>query len=260
LAVSSPQPAAQIAAAPSEPLVALVRGEVHAWYARVDEAADDAAVHALASILSPEEQARRARFVFARDRRLYLTAHVLLRTVLSRYAAVGPADWRFEEDPQGKPRIAAPAGVPALRFNLSHARGLAAVGVGLVDEVGLDVEQIAGLYDRELARTCFTDEELAWLESAVPLDRNDRFTDLWTLKEAYLKARGTGLALPLHQFSVRPRDAYDAGIAFDAALGDDPAAWQFRRFCPAPGYRMAVALQRRSDAPLHVEWREWSAA
>ena len=151
--------AADPAGRPREP-VGLAPGDVHVAYVWVDEAGPAGVVDATS--LSPEEHDRAARVVFERDRRLYRSAHVMVRSVLSRYAAVTPDEWRFDTDPGGKPRIRGSV-TPSLRFSLSHTRGLAAVAVTVDDEIGVDVERIDPPSDPNLAQVCFTPEEREWL-------------------------------------------------------------------------------------------------
>ena len=239
-------------------LLRLVQDEVHVWYVGVDEVgnpcpADDE------KILSLDEQSRGARFVFEKDRRLFLAAHVLVRSVLSKYAAVAPSEWRFESEPGGKPRISGPAGVPALRFNLSHTHGLAAVAVTLDDEIGVDVERITSPVDMDLARNCFSPGEIAWLDSTPAAEQPNRFFEIWTLKEAYLKARGTGLSLPLREFAVRGNGESSATISFSGSIVDDPAAWQFHRSRITPQHQLAVAVRRPAVLPMRFTVREWRA-
>jgi 4'-phosphopantetheinyl transferase len=248
--------AADSAGRPSPQRVALEPGDVHVAYVRVDEAMPVADLGA--ATLSPDELEREARFVFERDRRLYRSAHVMVRSVLSRYAAVSPADWRFDAEPGGKPRILG-SYAPSLRFNLSHTRELAAVAVTVDDEVGVDVERIGPLSDPGLARVCFTSEERRGLGD--PPDPG-RFFELWTLKEAYLKARGQGLALPLQGFSVRVHGPHAASIAFGSTsdatrIDDDPEVWQFHRESLPPGHALAVALRRPRTQPMRVTIGEW---
>ena len=239
-------------------LLRLERDEVHVWYVGVDEVGDPCPADD-EKTLSLDEQSRGARFVFEKDRRLYLAAHVLARSVLSKYAAVAPSEWRFESEPGGKPRISGPAGVPALRFNLSHTHGLAAVAVTLDDEIGVDVERITSPVDMDLARNCFSPGEIAWLDSTPAAEQPNRFFEIWTLKEAYLKARGTGLSLPLKEFSVCAMGDVAATISFCGSIVDDPAAWQFHRSQITPQHQLAVAVRRPTASPLRLSLREWPA-
>lgn len=226
------------------PTMTLEAGEVHLWYLEVDGVGDWA--ESRREVLSNAEEDRRVRFVFEKDRRLFLAAHVLVRLVLSKYAPVAPARWDFAEAENGKPFIVAPHPGSPLRFNLSHTQGLAAVAVTLGTEVGVDVERVQGSFDETLAKTCFTSAELQWLDDVPEPVKIDRFFDLWTLKEAYLKARGTGLAAPLQGFTIQPTGECEATVSFAESIDDEERAWEFFRHRPTAAHRLAVAVRRVS--------------
>ncbi|NDW04418.1 4'-phosphopantetheinyl transferase family protein [Jiella pacifica] len=198
-------------------------------------------------LLDPAERARYERYKVEGARQEYLTGRALVRTTLSRYADVDPADWRFEANRYGRPSIAADQAhlAPDLVFNLSHTRGLVALAVGQDCDLGVDVEWIDR--DNELARLCdryFAPSEAAHVRAGEGAERTERFFAFWTLKEAYIKARGMGLALPLDGF------AYDITgdapiIAFKSSCPDDPARWRFLRRTMGPSHRLALAISSR---------------
>jgi 4'-phosphopantetheinyl transferase len=211
------------------------------WWADPDEVGEGALLH----LLSDDERARHDRFHFAPDRHVYAVAHALKRCGLSRFAPFAPSAWRFEENPYGRPEVAPGLVDRPLRFNLSHTRGLVALAVTDSRDVGVDVEhRYPRSFDLGVAESFFAPSEVAAL-FALPADRQrERFFTYWTLKEAYIKARGMGLALPLDQFAFdltgpdgEPR------IRFEPALTDDANTWTFRLFLPAPDRPLAVAVR-----------------
>lgn len=218
--------------------------EVHVWY-RFTEALTESDVQTLSAELSHDERARARRFVFARDRRDFTAAHVLLRHTLSRYEDVPPGYWIFDAAPGEKPVAAAPY-ANWLTFNLSHTHGLVACAVARVATVGVDVESIDRLASgREIAQRFFSPAECQGLDACAPERYTERFIELWTLKESYLKGIGVGLAHPLDNFSFdlsRPRT-----IAFAAPPDVNTADWQFTLAAPAASYRLALAVQRTSE-------------
>jgi 4'-phosphopantetheinyl transferase len=112
-------------------------------------------------------------------------------------------------------------------------------------EVGVDVEPEEMRGDpMELAESAFSQDEVAALRASAPGERRARFVSLWTLKEAYLKARGLGLALATNRFSVDLVGDSGAGISFDPAVQDLPSRWQLARVTNIAGYQLAVALAR----------------
>lgn len=206
------------------------------------------------AMLSADEHARMARFVFERDRRAFLITRALVRTTLSRYAAVPPAKWAFIANVHGRPEILdRPSGVPDLRFNLSHTEGLIACAVTIGREVGVDVEHIQRRLAHDVAGRFFAPREVDALK-ALPADEQARvFFDYWTLKEAYIKARGFGLALPLADFAFALNPPAPPTIAFEPVLEDDPSTWQFAQDWPTPVHRLALAVRRDgADLPIRI--------
>ena len=205
-------------------------------------------------LMSEDEHARMARFVFDRDRRAFLLTRALVRTMLSRYAPIAPADWKFIANVHGRPEILdRPAGVPDLRFNISHTDGLIACAVTIGREVGVDVEHVGRRLEHDVASRFFAPAEVTDLQ-ALPADEQPRvFFDYWTLKEAYIKARGFGLALPLADFAFKLQPPNSPAIAFEPSLDDDPATWQFLQHWPTPKHRLALAVRRDgNDLPVRI--------
>jgi 4'-phosphopantetheinyl transferase len=223
----------------------LAPGEAQIWY-RFTESLDEDAVRAEVAQLSPDERARCQRFVFRRDRRDFAAGHALLRRVLSMHDDVRADAWTFVADANGKPALAHGAGAPPLAFNLSHTNGLVACAVTRDGEVGVDVECVERVTDsRDIAERYFSTAELAQLDACRGDERAARFIELWTLKEAYLKAIGSGLAQPLDTFAFSFDDA--GGVRFSAQPDAGPAAWTFALFAPSPRHRLAVAARFASS-------------
>jgi 4'-phosphopantetheinyl transferase len=212
------------------------------------------------ALLSPGERERAARMHGAGAERRFVVAHALVRSALSRCAPVPPERWRFRAGENGRPEIEGPAAGAGLRFNLSHTEGLAACAVVREHALGVDVEAGARLRDPlALAERFFAPHEAAALRALPEAERRERFLAAWTAKEAYLKARGLGIAGRLAAVALElgggpPR------LALGGALEDDARAWQLALLRPTPRHHLAVAL-RRGDAPdLAVAVRLFSAA
>lgn len=222
---------------------AVDREVVHLYTVADDEGAHGPLPAGCEALLSPEETQRLARLRVPGVRRELLASRALLRNVLSRYAAVQPADWRFVIGDHGRPELAPTPGAPPLRFNLSHTRGMIAVAVTLVNDVGVDVESATrDVGDARLARRFFASVEADDVTARDGDDRRERFFAYWTLKEAYIKARGLGLAIPLDQFWFK-LEPEPPRIAFDPALGDDPAWWRFERSRAGATHALAVGVR-----------------
>jgi phosphopantetheinyl transferase len=214
--------------------------EVHIRF-RSTAALGDREIADAVSLLSDEERARHRRFFMPHDARDYAAAHALLRRTLSRYSDRPPADWRFEHSPAGKPLIAE-GGHPRFAVSLSHAAGMVACAVTGAEDVGIDVESMDRDVDASaIASRFFAPVEAAHLSRLAGDARRERFFDLWTLKEAMVKALGAGMAMALASLAFTVED--NGAIAFAAPSGIARDQWQFGLFTPAPRYRLAVAVR-----------------
>jgi 4'-phosphopantetheinyl transferase len=208
--------------------------------------------------LSADEHERAQRFVRERDRTQFILAHGLVRTALSRHApGIDPAGWRFVTDGFGRPAIAGPL-ADKLHFSLSHTDGCVACVVSPSKFVGVDVETI----DRpcahlEIAEFTFSPREIADLRALPGMAAISRFFDYWTLKEAYVKARGMGLRLPLDQFSMLIKSDREIGISFTPELVDDPDRWCFMLSSPGRGLRLALADGSGQSRRLPIVPQPW---
>ena len=205
-------------------------------------------------LMSKDEHERMARFVFEKDRKAFLLTRALVRTMLSRYSSIAPADWKFIANVHGRPEILdRPAGVPDLRFNISHTDGLIACAVTIGREVGVDVENVSRHVTHDVAGRHFAPREVSDLRKLPDSEQRKVFFDYWTLKESYIKARGFGLALPLGDFAFTLNPPHPPEITFEPALNDDPASWQFLQEWPTPQHRLAVAVRRiGGDLPIRI--------
>lgn len=226
---------------------------VQLWLCDIDRPPAAAA----AAVLDDEERTRLARFVFPRDRDRYLASHVFLRAVLARLGDVDPASLRFSKGPHGKPALD-PACVPgsAPAFNLSHSAGRALLAiVPGATEVGVDVEhwrperRFAGIAERN-----FSAPECEYLSRAGPAGRVAAFYRVWTLKEAYVKARSTGLTLPLHGFRFDFGTRGDLSLAAHSDVDAAPGRWHCAAWELPGGFSAALV----HDAPraLALRWFE----
>jgi 4'-phosphopantetheinyl transferase len=219
--------------------------DVHVWY-RPTDALDATALAAAVSVLSDEERARYHRFRFSRDGRDYAAAHALLRATLSRGNDRAPADWRFDRTANGKPFLIGP-GEGRISFSLSHATGMVACVASEDADVGVDVERIDRNVDVVgVAGRFFSQAEAAQFALLDANRQRDRFFDLWTLKEAFAKALGVGVAESLT--SVTFTVGGDDKIRLDASHVETDL-WQFGLFAPGPTHRLAVAARRPASTP-----------
>ncbi len=178
------------------------------------------------ALLCPEEQARAARFFRDVDRQQYTVAHALLRAKLGERLGCAPLDVAFTAGPHGRPEV-----VPTsdLSFSLSHTRGLVGCGIARGVTIGLDLEPLRPLDALSMAHGILDDAELADVRSQAGETGWQRFLQYWTLKEATLKVRGTGLTLPAAGAGVRWRDgALTAPYVTTVPDGSEPSWHQAR--------------------------------
>jgi 4'-phosphopantetheinyl transferase len=209
--------------------------------------------HALV-LLNDTEKSRAAAFHFEKHRAAYTISHAMLRVVLSEYAPVRPEEWQFLAGPWGKPEIAAPALDTPLWFNLSHTDGCAVCVAGRVSQLGVDVENLNRKTSHdELARHYFAAEEYDYLRNLAPHRQREAFFRIWTLKEAYIKAEGKGLSIPLASFSFHFSAHNPAQVMFESSSESNSDHWSFYEFQPAPDYRISLAARNAGYAAFHVE-------
>ena len=180
---------------PSAPAnYAMRAGDAHVW--KVVLASNNATLGNLRGVLSASETERATRFQFEKDQARFISCRASLRMLLSRYTGAPPDKIVFRYEPEGKPAL---AGIAGWRFNVSHSRNLAAIAISRYDPIGVDVELIDPDFPRnDVAPDILANDELADLAALPPADQPAYFFQLWTLKEALLKAVGTG-------FSIDPR-------------------------------------------------------
>lgn len=216
----------------------------------------DEAVKISNQSLSIEEQARCERFRLEADRQEFTFAHDLLRRTLSNFADLPPGDWRFSVSDYGKPAI--DSDEPRLRelsFNLSYTRGCVACAVAMNVPLGVDVERIEQSQRlQEIVDRYFSEEEAVWLRQCSNELRNVRIIELWTLKEAYLKATGVGLCGSLADISFRFDEP--AQVEFTAPPANDPHKWHFALFEPFHDIRLAIATRSAARPRLFMSQYE----
>lgn len=225
------------------PLAASQNNNLHLWFAFPDDIRDETLLSEYARMMSAGERARHQRFHFEKDRHQFLVSRALVRTMLSRYTRIRPADLRFSKNQYGRPEIMADGNLPPVRFNLSHTDGLVVCAVVRKDDIGVDVEDMNRKGATvKIANRFFSPREVRDLNKLPEPGRRARFFDYWTLKEAYIKARGMGLSIPLDQFSFHVSENDRILVSFDPRLNDSPAQWRFWTFRPTDRHKSALAV------------------
>jgi 4'-phosphopantetheinyl transferase len=233
----------------------LADAEVHVWRAALDP--EPARVHEFAGVLSNDERERAGRFLSERDRRRFIVCRGVLRTLLGGYLGAAPRSLRFRYSPHGKPALASVSGEPALRFNLSHAEETAFFGITLQREIGIDLEPLdAGFATDEIAERFFSPREIGSLRTLNQADRPRAFFRCWTRKEAYVKARGEGLSLPLDRFDVSLLPDEPAALLSTPGDPREASRWSLSDLPADPGYVAAIAVEGRGWQLRCWRWTE----
>ena len=231
---------------PPDPLPPL-GAAVHVWCVALDDPACD--VESLHTRLSPDEQERAAKFRFSRDRRRYVIAHAALRDILSRYLLSEPQGLQFSSGENGKPRLAPPFHNSAIEFNLSHSQEQALLAVNREHEIGVDLEYVNADFNVfDVAQRFFTDAEVAALRRLPVALQFRGFYKCWTSKEAFLKAKGTGLSGKLDEVRI---SLLDEEVRVHAAV----AGWALTELSISDGYEGALVTRNRPPAVLYFRWR-----
>jgi 4'-phosphopantetheinyl transferase len=221
--------------------------EVHLWIVRLESSEDNFA-RSLAW-LSAEETARADRFRFDRHRRAYVLGRAALRVLLGDYLGMDAGTVRFVYGPQGKPALS--DGACPLRFNASNSGNLAGYAFTTGCEIGIDVEQYRPIRDLEhIAHRFFSPEETAELLELPASEKDAAFFNCWTRKEAYIKAMGGGLSIPLDSFRVTLRPGAAARMVTLGGSAEAARGWTLHDFTPAQQYAGAIAYP---DQPRRLQ-------
>jgi 4'-phosphopantetheinyl transferase len=227
---------------------------MHVWVSNANELR--CSEEQIWALLSPQERQRSAAFHFEGDARRYRVAHALLRDVLSRYLRIKPAAMEFTANAYGKPLL---AGVyrAELAFNLSHSGEVSVCAIAIGNSIGADVERIRMLEDLSgLAATSFSPRERGWLDKYAGAELCEAFFACWTRKEAYVKARGEGLSIPLKSFDVEVDPHAAAGKFCQVSGLSGPNTWWWANLPLAPGYASAIVVE--NSPPRAVVLMDWS--
>ena len=177
--------------------------QIDVWLCSIECLDIEANKDALLVLLNEDELRRYHRFVFDKDKYVFLASRYLLRTLLSAYLpGIEPADWEFDFNENGKPSISTSLVPASISFNVSHSRNNVVLSFSKEAILGVDIESFVRISDLDkLAQYSFSETEYSQIQKLEGEAFRDRFFSLWTLKEAYIKADGRGMSLPLKSFS-----------------------------------------------------------
>lgn len=218
--------------------------ETHIWRIAQDAPAEEVA--RLFGLLSEDERERAARFSFERDQTRFVVGRATVRRILARYLDTPPKSLRFTYGPRGKPALAPGSDTMDLCFNLAHSDGLALLVVARGRAVGIDVERVHPSFAFEaVAERFFSPAERDALRALPEQERRIAFYTGWVRKEAYIKARGEGMALPLEHFAVSLAPGASPALLAVDGHPDEPARWTLRDVEAGEGFAAALAVEGR---------------
>ena len=233
----------------------LADDEIHVWRLPLDLQAVE--LDALGLLLAANELARAERFRFPEHRCRFIARRGSVRTILGRYLDVPPQSLMFGKDKDGKPFLLADAKSPPPTFNVSSSQDLALLAVARDRKLGVDIERMDPKHaDRQVVKSHFSSVEREALENLTESQWLNAFFHCWCRKEAFIKAVGKGLSLPLDRFAVsvgsdRPGEL----IALDPSLGFHLRDWSLHDLAPLPGYATALAVHGPTPLISHFQGR-----
>lgn len=238
---------------PPPPDLQLLKGQIHIWSASLDQ--PELQFQRLYQTLSLDEDDRAKRFVFERDRRHFAICRGILRAIVARYLSVSADSVSFKYGTNGKPGLVDSSGNETFFFNLSHSEGLALYAFTRDQEVGVDLECMRDISELEqLAERIFSVREIEIFRSLAEGRKKEAFFNGWTRKEAFVKALGDGLSLPLDNFDVSFVLGEPAKLISIEDNSNEISGWSIQDLLPAHNYVAAFAVKSRVFETKSWRW------
>ena len=216
--------------------------EVHVWRVYIDT--DDSITKKLQPLLSTDERLKAARFRFEKDSAKYIVTRGTLRIILGRYLDKKPEELKFSYNQYGKPALHSINTNKLISFNVSHSRGLALIAVAQNWDVGVDIEYVrTNVNYEEIAERFFSPAEKAVWRLLPTSVKQEAFFNCWTRKEAYIKAKGMGLSIPLNEFDVSFKPGEPAALLNTTWDEQEVNCWSLAEITLAPDYIAALAVE-----------------
>jgi 4'-phosphopantetheinyl transferase len=230
----------------------LAPGEIHVWRANLD--CQPASLRDLETTLAPAEQARADRFRFPQDRNAFIATRGILRELLGKYVSRAPAELVFDYADRGKPSLRT-APNQSIQFNVSRSHDLALLAFAAGHSLGIDVELVRPDFAAtEIAQRYFSPQEIDELKSLPPQSLAKGFFLCWTRKEAYVKAKGEGMQIPLNSFRVSLTPGQPARLE-----STDGARWSLHTVTPGPRYVGALVAEGKDPRIVYLDWNSIDA-
>lgn len=227
--------------------------EIHIWFGLLDQPVSE--YSSFIQTLSIDERLRAERFHFQKDRKRFIVRHGMLRIILGCYLGAKAREIRFYHGKNGKPAIAETCDKGTIQFNLSHSNGVALFAFARKHKIGVDIEHIRDIAETEqIVERFFSTNENEVLRSLSENQKREALFNGWTCKEAFVKALGDGLSLPLDKFDVSLLPGESAGLLRIEGDSREASQWSIQNFKPAPDYVGALAVKSRLFEIKHMQW------
>ncbi len=231
--------------------------EIHVWCASLDQPVSQ--FQRLRQTLSMDERTKAERFHFERDRKRFNAGRGILRTILGWYLGGEPNRLQFCYGKNGKPALADTFGNGGIHFNMSRSVGLALYAFTRDREIGVDIERVRDISEMDqIAERFFSVKENAVFRTLPKSKRKEAFFRCWTRKEAFIKAIGKGLSMPLDKFDVALVPGKPARLIRIEGDSKEASRWTIRELKPAAGFAAAFALEGRSRRLRCWQWPDQS--
>jgi len=233
----------------------LTTDDIHIWYATLDVPLSQFEI--LSNTLSTDEFLRAERFHFEKDRKHFVVGRGILRSILGSYLGIKPGRMKFCYGENGKPALLDQTCRGMIRFNLSHSNGMTLYAFAIGREIGIDIEKVRDISEMEqIAESHFSVREYNVLCTLSESKIKEAFYNCWTRKEAFIKAIGDGLTMPLDSFDVSVVSGEPAKLL--SIQGDQTKAdhWSLQALTPSPGFIGALAVEGEYR---HLACWQWNA-
>lgn len=232
----------------------LCESEVDLW--QIQLANQEWGLQYLRGLLSQDEMQRADRFHFEKHRNRFIVARAAMRMILAAYVGRTPQELVFFYGAKGKPELSPPQNSLKVQFNVSHSEDLALLAVTLEHRVGVDIEFIKDDFATdEIATRFFSEIETRILRTLPPTERTKAFYNCWTRKEAYIKALGEGLSLPLKSFSVTFGPNTVPALSWVDLAPEEISRWQMHDIAAPQGYAAALVIEGQGHYLRQWPWR-----
>lgn len=232
--------------------------QINIW--RIHLLQDEHVINSCRNLLSGDEIERANRFHFAKHRRRFVIARAAAREILGKYLEISPRKLIFSYGAKGRPEISNDLNKRAMKFSLSHSRDLALLAIAQGLSLGIDVEFINGeCATDDIAERVFAPREIRTLRSIIPTRRVEAFFSCWTRKEAYVKALGEGLGMPLKSFDVPFGPGVSAAVISVRMSAKDALTWSIYDINAAPGYKAALVIEGEGHQMRYRRWKSSKA-